>query len=48
MREIAIGVGEVGWRFAKGKINLIANLEKSMFRNFPELRLRVVDIFNVV
>ncbi len=25
-------------------INLVATLEKSMFRNFPELRLRVVDI----
>lgn len=27
------------------KINLIATLEKSVFRNFPELRLRIVDIF---
>lgn len=26
------------------KINLIAHIEKSMFRNFPELRLRIVDI----
>lgn len=26
------------------KINLLANFEKSVFRNFPELRLRVVDI----
>ena len=26
------------------KINLVANFEKSMFRNFPELRLRIVDI----
>lgn len=26
------------------KISLIANLEKSMFRNRPELRLRIVDI----
>ena len=25
-------------------ITLLANLEKSVFRNFPELRLRVVDI----
>lgn len=25
-------------------INLVASIEKSMFRNFPELRLRVVDI----
>lgn len=33
---ILLGVGE--------KINLIASLEKSMFRSFPELRLRVVDI----
>jgi single-stranded-DNA-specific exonuclease len=27
------------------KINLIATLEKSQFRNFPELRLRIVDIY---
>ncbi len=27
-----------------GKINLVATMEKSMFRNFPELRLRIVDI----
>lgn len=27
------------------KINLIANMEKSMFRNYPELRLRIVDIY---
>ena len=26
------------------KINLIATMEKSMFRNFPELRLRIVDV----
>lgn len=26
------------------KINLIASIEKSMFRNFPELRLRIVDV----
>ncbi|MEN9649207.1 MAG: single-stranded-DNA-specific exonuclease, single-stranded-DNA-specific exonuclease [Candidatus Parcubacteria bacterium] len=26
------------------KVHLVANLEKSMFRNFPELRLRIVDI----
>ena len=26
-------------------INLVATLEKSVFRNFPELRLRIVDIF---
>ena len=26
-------------------INLVATLEKSEFRNFPELRLRIVDIF---
>lgn len=26
------------------KINLLATMEKSMFRNFPELRLRIVDI----
>lgn len=28
-----------------GKINLVASLEKSMFRNFPELRMRIVDIY---
>jgi len=27
------------------KINLVANIERSLFRNFPELRLRIVDIF---
>jgi single-stranded-DNA-specific exonuclease len=27
------------------KINLVATLEKSTFRNFPELRLRIIDIF---
>ena len=27
------------------KINLVASMEKSMFRNFPELRLRIVDVF---
>lgn len=27
-----------------GKINLVATIEKSMFRNFPELRLRIVDV----
>ena len=26
-------------------INLVATLEKSVFRNFPELRLRIVDIY---
>lgn len=26
------------------KVNLLANLEKSYFRNYPELRLRIVDI----
>lgn len=25
------------------KINLVASLEKSLFRNFPELRLRIID-----
>ncbi len=28
-----------------GKVNLVATLERSTFRNFPELRLRIVDIF---
>ena len=36
MFEVPIGSGV--------KINLIATMEKSMFRNFPELRLRIVDI----
>ncbi len=27
------------------RINLVATLEKSQFRNFPELRLRIVDIY---
>jgi single-stranded-DNA-specific exonuclease len=27
------------------KINMVATLEKSTFRNFPELRLRIIDIF---
>lgn len=26
------------------KINLVTHIEKSMFRNFPELRLRIVDV----
>lgn len=26
------------------RINLVATMEKSMFRNFPELRLRIVDV----
>lgn len=26
-------------------INMVATLEKSVFRNFPELRLRIVDVF---
>lgn len=26
------------------KINLVASIEKSMFKNFPELRLRIVDV----
>ncbi len=35
--EVKIEAGSV--------VNLVATLEKSNFRNFPELRLRVVDIF---
>jgi single-stranded-DNA-specific exonuclease len=27
------------------KVNLVATMEKSVFRNYPELRLRIVDIF---
>jgi len=34
--EVAVEKGE--------RINLVASIEKSMFRNFPELRLRIVDI----
>jgi single-stranded-DNA-specific exonuclease len=34
--EILLGTAE--------KVNLIATFEKSMFRNYPELRLRIVDI----
>lgn len=35
--EVPIEVGSV--------INLVATMEKSQFRNFPELRLRIVDVF---
>jgi single-stranded-DNA-specific exonuclease len=35
--EVPIEVGST--------INLVATMEKSQFRNFPELRLRIVDIF---
>ena len=35
-----------GRKLAVGeKVHLVATLEKSTFRNFPELRLRIVDIF---
>lgn len=34
--KVALGAGQ--------KINLLAHIEKSMFRNFPELRLRIVDV----
>jgi single-stranded-DNA-specific exonuclease len=34
--EVLLGRGE--------KVDLIATMEKSMFRNYPELRLRIVDI----
>jgi single-stranded-DNA-specific exonuclease len=34
---VLLGVGE--------RVNLLATMEKSMFRNYPELRLRIVDIF---
>ena len=27
------------------KVNLVAHVEKSLFRGFPELRLRIVDIY---
>lgn len=36
MYTVSLDVGQ--------KINLIAYIEKSMFRNFPELRLRIVDV----
>ncbi len=35
--KVLLGAGE--------KVNLVATLEKSVFRNYPELRLRIVDIF---
>ncbi|MEI6345691.1 MAG: single-stranded-DNA-specific exonuclease RecJ [bacterium] len=36
----------VGRKLAVGeRVHLVATLEKSTFRNFPELRLRIVDIF---
>ena len=39
--------GEWGIELKEGeKINLVATMEKSTFRNFPELRLRIVDILN--
>jgi single-stranded-DNA-specific exonuclease len=34
--EVLLGRGE--------RVNLLATLEKSVFRNYPELRLRIVDI----
>ncbi len=37
--DVAIGAGE--------KIHLVATLEKSFFRNFKELRLRIVDITSI-
>jgi single-stranded-DNA-specific exonuclease len=37
--DVTIGVGE--------KIHLVATLEKSFFRNFAELRLRIIDIITV-
>ncbi len=41
MNEESFGIFpiEVG-----SKINLVATLEKSTFRNFPELRLRIIDV----
>jgi len=40
-----IGDKDFGFNLEPGKkINLVANLEKSVFRGFPELRLRIVDI----
>jgi len=30
---------------AGNTVNLVATMEKSVFRNFPELRLRIVDVF---
>ncbi len=36
---------DFGVTLQKGsRINLVATMEKSMFRNFPELRLRIVDL----
>ena len=34
-----------GSLLAGDAINMVATLEKSVFRNFPELRLRIVDIY---
>lgn len=35
-----------GTKLEKGSvINLVATMEKSVFRNFPELRLRIMDIY---
>ncbi|MEK7185397.1 MAG: DHH family phosphoesterase, partial [Patescibacteria group bacterium] len=31
--------------YVGGRARVVATLEKSMFRNFPELRLRVIDVF---
>lgn len=39
------GEGFNGKAKAGEKVNLVAHIEKSDFRNFPELRLRIVDIF---
>jgi single-stranded-DNA-specific exonuclease len=46
----AIAFFQTGEKFAVpievgSTINMVATLEKSQFRNFPELRLRIVDIF---
>ena len=47
IRAIAFFADEKAFREPLGeglKINLLATMEKSMFRDYPELRLRVIDI----
>jgi single-stranded-DNA-specific exonuclease len=47
MKAIGFFMTREGWgkELRPGeRINLVATLEKSMFRSFPELRLRIVDI----
>jgi len=43
-RPSVAGPNRSGVIVAGSRVNLVGTLEKSMFRNFPELRLRIVDI----